>query len=377
DTSIEKTSEGLAPEQTSDNEITFDSFSFKNVADEVTATSPGIMPKNSDIDSNEFEEDNEPIVKDLDPDFSEELEMDFWEETADNYDDEPDVTDETEDNFVANVYEDATTSEDVTEEDTALDEEVAEEDTTEEDAALDEEVAEEDTTVEDTASDEEVAEEAATEEDTTEEDAALEEEVAEEVATEEDTTIEDAASEEEVAEPEDIYVVETSINSLLRDDLKVLEQLKEVSPATYRHCEHIARICESVANEVGADAKLLYACGMYHRIGQLFDNNYVPETIEFATRMAVPKEFTAIMEEYSCSVRKPQTLEAVILMLTTSIISTMRALAKKAPGKNYDIVSIINKVFDNAIEKGRLEESRLGTPELNRLRDIFTKLFTE
>ncbi|MCR5793374.1 MAG: hypothetical protein K6G65_09420, partial [Lachnospiraceae bacterium] len=46
DTSIEKTSEGLAPEQTSDNEITFDSFSFKNVADEVTATSPGIMPKN-------------------------------------------------------------------------------------------------------------------------------------------------------------------------------------------------------------------------------------------------------------------------------------------------------------------------------------------
>jgi len=59
------------------------------------------------------------------------------------------------------------------------------------------------------------------------------------------------------------------LKSLLDAKHPFLERLRDKAPGTYKHCQNVANLCESVAIELDIDANLMKVLGQYHDAGKI------------------------------------------------------------------------------------------------------------
>lgn len=216
----------------------------------------------------------------------------------------------------------------------------------------------------------------------------------------------------------------------LRDPKQpLLRQLQQKAPGTYNHSLAIANVAEAAAEAIGADGLLVYVGAMYHDIGKMNKPEYfvenqaggvnkhdrltpamslllivghVKDGIELAREYKLPRQIrhfieshhgTTLVEYFFHAARnragasgageesveeldfrhpgpRPQTKEAVILMISDAVESATRAMAEPTPGR---IEQLVRTLARRRLEDGQFDECDLTLRELTAIEDSIIK----
>ena len=57
----------------------------------------------------------------------------------------------------------------------------------------------------------------------------------------------------------------------------LLDKFREVASGSYRHCQNVSNICESIAVELGLNTDLIKCAALYHDVGKMNNPAYFSE----------------------------------------------------------------------------------------------------
>ncbi len=200
----------------------------------------------------------------------------------------------------------------------------------------------------------------------------------------------------------------------------LLDKFREIAPGSYKHCQNVASMCETIASELDLNIDLLKAAALYHDIGKLnnplyFSENQVTGTnihdtldpymsYNIITRHVgdgilyllqvedMPHEVIEIISQhhgntivqafyingepedkfrYKCS--KPESNEALILMIVDSVEATAKALFNS--NEKDENKKLISKAIEGTTERltkdHQLDNMKIGT--LEETKKLLTK----
>ncbi len=157
----------------------------------------------------------------------------------------------------------------------------------------------------------------------------------------------------------------------LEDGFPLLESLKQHTEL-YQHSYEISRMSSLAANQLGADAALAAAGGMYHEVGRISkEDNYMKESMKLAEQHGFPEKLQAVIRQHNAGSEIPQSPEAAIVMLSDYIVSTSKYLRDKGKRSAISDERLVEGVFNNRIEKGNLEECGLTGEQIQSLKMFF------
>jgi cyclic-di-AMP phosphodiesterase PgpH len=219
-----------------------------------------------------------------------------------------------------------------------------------------------------------------------------------------------------------VFGITTSLDllELTRPTHPLLRKLLAEAPGTYHHSLIVSQLAEQAAQQIGADALLSRVAAYYHDVGktrepQLFVENqidginvhdsldpqasatrvmdHVQRGITLAEQYGVPrrirdfipqhhgttyaayflhkaKESGAVVNEQDFHYLgpKPQSREAGILMLADGVEATARA---ERPTSPEQIRTIINRIVDQRLSDGQLDESNLTLRDIQQIKEAF------
>lgn len=220
-----------------------------------------------------------------------------------------------------------------------------------------------------------------------------------------------------------IFGITTSIEllDLARPTHPLLTKLLVEAPGTYHHSLIVSQLAEQAAQRIGADALLVRVGAYYHDVGKLHDPlsfvenqmdginlhdnleplqsagiviEHVQRGIVLAKHYGVPERLrdfipqhhgttlaayfhrkakangAGIVDEndYRYPGPKPQSREAAILMLADGVEATTRA---ERPHSPEQIRAIIDRIVNERLRDGQLDETELTLRDLQQIKDAF------
>ncbi len=209
----------------------------------------------------------------------------------------------------------------------------------------------------------------------------------------------------------------------------LLKELLVEAPGTYHHSVVVGNLAETAAEEIGANALLTRVGAYYHDIGKLkrpyfFSENqeayknthddmepslsalviasHVKDGVDMAKKFRLPKAIIDIInqhhgtglisyffhralqsndsknssineENYRYSGPKPQTKEAGIILLADSLEAEARTLNNPTSSR---IKNLTQNVINRNLENGQLDECNLTLRDLNKIKDVFSRILT-
>jgi len=204
-------------------------------------------------------------------------------------------------------------------------------------------------------------------------------------------------------------------SKFLDSSYSMLERLREEAPGTYKHCQSVANICESIAIELGLNKDLLKCAALYHDIGKLNSPSYfsenqssdrnphdkldpyvsyqiisrhVSDSVLYLLQMDdMPKEVAEIVSQhhgnsaiqaffkkantndsekhkfrYKCKV--PQSTEAGILMIVDSTEAMVRALYDTSNTDKDFVKKTINLAIERIENDSQIDNLTIGTAKV-------------
>lgn len=190
----------------------------------------------------------------------------------------------------------------------------------------------------------------------------------------------------------------------------LLDKFREVAPGTYKHCQNVANICETVAIELDLNIDLLKCSALYHDIGKSNNPLYFSENqsngtnphenlepyishqiitrhvgdsvihllqIEDLPHLVIEivsqHHGTTILQafynktknepedkyRYKCS--KPSLTEAAVLMIVDSVEATARSMFNNRTVEDKFIGKAINGTIERLVDDGQLDNMKIGT----------------
>lgn len=215
------------------------------------------------------------------------------------------------------------------------------------------------------------------------------------------------------------------LHELLNGNHPLLKKLMLSTPGTYNHSMFTASLAEAAAEQIGANALLARAGGMYHDVGKLKKPQYFkenqtgrnlhdtlpPEESAAAIiahqrdadalllRHRVPAAVRAIAREhhgttlvayfyvkakklygedrvqesqYRYPGPRPSSRESAIVMLADSCEAAVRSLGDPSP---EEVAEMVKKIFRGKLEDGQLSECPITLQELDRVQRSFLVTF--
>lgn len=217
-------------------------------------------------------------------------------------------------------------------------------------------------------------------------------------------------------------LTDMKLMELANADNPLLRQLAITTPGTHHHSFMVGVLAEAAAKAIGANALLARTGCLYHDIGKLAAPNmyienqkggpnphdrvsplnsvriitgHVRRGIEMAREANLPSQIidfipqhhgtrvlayfyhkakaqaeargeTVNIEDFRYPGPKPQSKEAVILMLADGAEASVRSLEEQTP---ENIRAIIKKIVDSVVSDGQLDESNVTMRELTVIRE--------
>lgn len=151
----------------------------------------------------------------------------------------------------------------------------------------------------------------------------------------------------------------------------LLVELKEKDKEEYFHAVHTAYLCDRVAKKLGVNDTVAKAAGYYHRIGRLNGENSWENMEKIGEEYHFPPGLRSLLKEYRGKDEKIVSKEAVILMLSDAIITSVRALFRKDANATLDYHLIIDTIFRKKIGGGLIDSSIITMEEISRMKKMF------
>lgn len=163
---------------------------------------------------------------------------------------------------------------------------------------------------------------------------------------------------------------------LLQEDNELLRSLRMYSEKLYCHCKRVGELSAAAAKAANADELLSKAGGFYHEIGKIKGKNYIAEGCRLAEEHAFPARLINILKQHNIKHDRPASVEAVIVMLSDNILSTMEYISNQKDNKiTYE--QIIDNIFRMRMEKGTFDESGLTLKDFKVLREFYLNEFMQ
>lgn len=203
---------------------------------------------------------------------------------------------------------------------------------------------------------------------------------------------------------------ESKLKKFLDTSFPKLEKFRDIAPGTYKHCQNVANMCESISYELNMDSDLVKCAALYHDIGKMLqplafsENQNESENIHdkidpllsyhIITRHVgdgvnilldiddMPKEVIKIISQHHGSIvmrhfmnktdssnisewryrcKTPQTTEAAILMIVDSVEATARSYYGNGKlNTDDDRKTLISSTIERLIDDGQLDEMKIG-----------------
>ena len=202
------------------------------------------------------------------------------------------------------------------------------------------------------------------------------------------------------------------LKEILESSSSLMEIFKDKCPGTFRHCQNVSSLCESIASEINLDTDTLIVSAKLHDIGKCNNPNWFSEnqpdeqnphddtepvvSYQYISRHVsdgvlrlsqipeIPREVLVCVsehhgdgviqgiyikakklyngstneEQYRYKNRKPSTIESAILMICDVIESTTKSLYNN--DKLTDIKSCIDDCIDRLINDEQLDILTIG-----------------
>lgn len=153
----------------------------------------------------------------------------------------------------------------------------------------------------------------------------------------------------------------------------LLVELKNFSKEEYFHAIHTAYLCDRIARRIHADEAVAKACGYYHRIGMMRGNPSWETVQQILEEYHFPEKVKNALEEYLVPGRRLFAKEAVILLFSDTVISSVSYLFSKEPEAQLDYSRIIETIFQKKLESGIIDYSDLTYGELQEMKKILVE----
>lgn len=160
-------------------------------------------------------------------------------------------------------------------------------------------------------------------------------------------------------------------DALCNPEHELLTKLKAVAPAEYYNAIHTAYLSDRLSKLLYGDSLLAKTGGYYHKIGLLQSKNHVSKSIEIGKEYNFPPNLIQLIREYTGCYEPPKTLEAVIVMLSDSIVSTIMYLFEKEPDRDPDYDKIIEAVFKKKYESGILKDAGITLSVFHQMKEYY------
>jgi len=227
---------------------------------------------------------------------------------------------------------------------------------------------------------------------------------------------------------ETVFRLTSDVTLLELSDLNrpLLRRMQLEAPGTYHHSMVVGSLAESAAEAIGANSLLARVSAYYHDIGKLAKPEYyaenepaasrsrhekltpsmsalvvkshITEGLELARKQRLPGAVrdsipehhgTMVMaffyhkalemdegarrEDYSYPGPRPRSRETAILMLADGVEGASRALAEPTPSR---IRGLVQRIIDERVRDGQLDDCSLTLLELARIREAFIPVLT-
>lgn len=105
--------------------------------------------------------------------------------------------------------------------------------------------------------------------------------------------------------------------------------------------------------------------------------NYIEEGISLSLEYNLPEQIQDIIRQHNIKNQKPTSMEAIIVMFSDNIISSLDYIKKSSDEKTKKLTpeKIINQIFQNRMEKGTLEEAGMTLNSYKKLLNFYLGYF--
>ncbi|KUK98413.1 MAG: 7TM receptor with intracellular metal dependent phosphohydrolase [Atribacteria bacterium 34_868] len=161
----------------------------------------------------------------------------------------------------------------------------------------------------------------------------------------------------------------------------LLRQLLVEAPGTYHHSVIVGNLAEAAAEEIGANSLLARVGARKYKlpksiidiINQHHGTGIISYFYHKALQTSSNKSTEVNEENYRYSGPKPQTKEAGIILLADMLEAEARTLNSPTSSR---IKSLTQNVITRNLENGQLDECNLTLRELNKIKEVFSKILT-
>ena len=162
------------------------------------------------------------------------------------------------------------------------------------------------------------------------------------------------------------------LQRIIQPDFPLLKKLRFYSSTLYEHSRKISELSGGAARLIGGNEPLARAGGMYHEIGRITPSgNYIVAGEKIARDSVFPSELLPVIRQHSPMYELPKSLEAAVVMLSDSIVSTEEYLMKNGQREQISDEHLIENIFQKRISKGNLSEVDLSDEEIKKLKEYF------
>ncbi len=156
-------------------------------------------------------------------------------------------------------------------------------------------------------------------------------------------------------------------------ECELLVELKNVSREEYYHTIHTAYLCSRIAMKLGLDDAVVKACGYYHRIGMLKNDNSWNNVEQILRENNIPDLVCNLLKEYLSPKEQVKSKEVVVLLFADTVISSINYLFSKDKNVELDYQKLIYAIFKKKIESGIIDYSDISLGEIQKMKEILVE----
>ncbi len=158
---------------------------------------------------------------------------------------------------------------------------------------------------------------------------------------------------------------------------ELMNRLEAYSETIYEHCLDVGNISAIAAEQIHVKRNVAYLGGCYHEIGRIMGKDYISHGVELLKEYGISKEVIAVVREHNIHCEKPASKEAAIVMLSDSILSTIRYLREKEPNTKITIEVLTKAIMNKRNAMGLFEQSGLSEGEIQTLQSFYIETLKE
>ncbi len=154
-------------------------------------------------------------------------------------------------------------------------------------------------------------------------------------------------------------------------EFALLRQLKNQNKDVYFLAIHTAYLSDRIAGNLGLDRDLVKCGAYYRRIGILMDENYYEKNRELMEKNKFPPDLIDLVEECSPLNLHPKHKEAVIVLLSDMVISSITEQIHNSPEAQIDYKKEIDSIISDIQKKAMLNECNITVNEFEQVQKYF------